>query len=103
MKVITNKNIVPGDVSAMVSGGIRVGTPALTSRRFAEEDLVKVVEFFDTVVKLALKIKVDTKGTKLKEFVSTMKSDAYMSEIAKLCHEVEKYAKQFPTTNGGSL
>ncbi|KAI8013397.1 hypothetical protein LOK49_LG05G03172 [Camellia lanceoleosa] len=87
----------------MVSGGIRMGTPALTSRSFAEEDLVNVVEFFDATVKLALKIKADTKGTKLKEFVSTMKSDAYMSEIAKLFHEVEEYAKQFPTTDGGSL
>ncbi len=27
-----NKNTVPGDVSAMVPGGIRMGTPALTSR-----------------------------------------------------------------------
>lgn len=36
-------------------------------------------------------------GTKLKDFVSTMKSDAHMSEIAKLRLEVEDYAKQFPT------
>ncbi|KAI8013836.1 hypothetical protein LOK49_LG05G03140, partial [Camellia lanceoleosa] len=90
----TLQNTVPGDVSAMVPGGILMGTPALTSRGFAEEDFVKVAEFFDSDVKLALKIKADTKGTKLKEFVSTMKSDAY---IAKLCHEVEEYAKQFPT------
>lgn len=36
-------------------------------------------------------------GTKLKDFVSTMKSDAHMSEIAKVRVEVEDYAKQFPT------
>ncbi|KAF5955172.1 hypothetical protein HYC85_008028 [Camellia sinensis] len=106
----TLQNTVPRDVSAMVPGG----THGLTSRGFAEEDFVKVAEFFDSAVKLALKIKADTKEickwkqfytylhicpilkpeTKLKEFVSTMKSDAY---IAKLCHEVEEYAKQFPT------
>lgn len=28
----TNKNTVPGDVSAMMPGGIRMGAPALTSR-----------------------------------------------------------------------
>ncbi|KAI7979845.1 hypothetical protein LOK49_Contig235G00004 [Camellia lanceoleosa] len=95
--IAANKNTVPGDVSAMVPGGIRMGTPALTSRGFAEEDFVKVAEFFDAAVKLALKIKADTEGPKLKDFVSTMKSDAHMSEIAKLCHEVEEYAKQFPT------
>ncbi|KAL6983093.1 glycine hydroxymethyltransferase [Sarracenia purpurea var. burkii] len=71
------------------------GTPALTSRGFTEVDFVKVAEFFDASVKLALKIKADAKGTKLVDFVSTMKSDAHMSEIAKLRHEVEEYAKQF--------
>jgi glycine hydroxymethyltransferase len=37
-------------------------------------------------------------GKKLKDFVATMKSDVHIqSEIAKLRHEVEEYAKQFPT------
>lgn len=38
------------------------GTPALTSRGFIEEDFVKVAEFFDAAVKLALKVKAETKG-----------------------------------------
>lgn len=38
------------------------GTPALTSRGFVEEDFVKVAEFFDGAVKLAVKIKGQTKG-----------------------------------------
>ncbi|KAL9245906.1 hypothetical protein vseg_019504 [Gypsophila vaccaria] len=95
--IAANKNTVPGDVSAMVPGGIRMGTPALTSRGFIEEDFVKVAEFFDASVKLALKIKADAKGTKLKDFVATLQSDGYQSEITKLRHEVEEYAKQFPT------
>lgn len=37
-------------------------------------------------------------GTKLKDFVTTMQSSAdFQSEIAKLRHDVEEYAKQFPT------
>lgn len=38
------------------------GTPALTSRGFIERDFVKVAEFFDAAVKLALKIKADAQG-----------------------------------------
>ncbi|XVF64934.1 hypothetical protein PTKIN_Ptkin09bG0206300 [Pterospermum kingtungense] len=96
--IAANKNTVPGDVSAMVPGGIRMGTPALTSRGFVEEDFEKVADFFDTAVKLALKIKAETEGTKLKDFVATLQSDANIqSEIAKLRKEVEEYAKQFPT------
>ncbi|KAE8716301.1 Serine hydroxymethyltransferase 2 [Hibiscus syriacus] len=96
--IAANKNTVPGDVSAMVPGGIRMGTPALTSRGFVEEDFEKVADFFDAAVKLALKIKAETKGTKLKDFVATLESDTnFQSEIAKLRKEVEEYAKQFPT------
>ncbi|KAK1292844.1 hypothetical protein QJS10_CPB17g02456 [Acorus calamus] len=97
--IAANKNTVPGDVSAMVPGGIRMGTPALTSRGFAEEDFAKVADYFDAAVKIALKIKSETKGgTKLKDFVATMQTNASIqSEIVKLRHEVEEYAKQFPT------
>ncbi|KAK8681685.1 hypothetical protein V6N13_054087 [Hibiscus sabdariffa] len=96
--IAANKNTVPGDVSAMVPGGIRMGTPALTSRGFIEEDFEKVADCFDAAVKLALKIKAETKGTKLKDFVATLESDTnFQSEIAKLRQEVEEFAKQFPT------
>ncbi|KAF5939681.1 hypothetical protein HYC85_023940 [Camellia sinensis] len=59
----TLQNTVPGDAFDMVPGGILMGTPALTSRGFAEENFVKVVEFFDAAVKLALTIKAGTKGS----------------------------------------
>ncbi|KAH7520401.1 hypothetical protein FEM48_Zijuj08G0140000 [Ziziphus jujuba var. spinosa] len=96
--IAANKNTVPGDVSAMVPGGIRMGTPALTSRGFVEEDFAKVAKFFDAAVKLAVKVKGETKGTKLKDFVTTLQSASHIqSEISKLRHDVEEYAKQFPT------
>ena len=40
----TNKNTVPGDVSAMTPGGIRMGAPALTTRGFTEDDFEKVID-----------------------------------------------------------
>ncbi|XP_023538367.1 serine hydroxymethyltransferase 2, mitochondrial-like isoform X3 [Cucurbita pepo subsp. pepo] len=74
--IAANKNTVPGDVSAMVPGGIRMGTPALTSRGFLEADFVKVAEFFDEALKLALKIKAaEPKGAKLKDFEATVQSN----------------------------
>ena len=96
--IAANKNTVPGDVSAMVPGGIRMGTPALTSRGFVEEDFAKVAEFFDAAVNIAVKIKAETKGTKLKDFLTTMESTPYFqSEIKNLKQDVEEYAKKFPT------
>lgn len=42
-----------------------LGTPALTSRGFLEDDFVKVAEFFDAAVTLAVKIKAETKGVQI--------------------------------------
>jgi glycine hydroxymethyltransferase len=50
--IAANKNTIPGDVSAMTPGGIRMGTPALTTRGFTEEDFEKVAVFFDRAVSI---------------------------------------------------
>lgn len=46
--ITVNKNMVPfDDKSPFVTSGIRVGTPAITTRGLKEEDMVKVVDFID--------------------------------------------------------
>lgn len=45
--ITVNKNSVPGDKSAIIPGGVRIGTPALTTRGFKEDDFVKVADFLD--------------------------------------------------------
>lgn len=45
--IACNKNTVPGDKSALVPGGVRLGSPALTSRGFVEADFDKVAEFVE--------------------------------------------------------
>ena len=40
--VAANKNTVPGDKSAMKPGGLRMGTPAMTTRGFSAEDFKRV-------------------------------------------------------------
>ncbi len=46
--ITINKNMVPFDTqSPMVTSGMRIGTPAITSRGMVEKDVVKVVELID--------------------------------------------------------
>lgn len=45
--IAANKNTVPGDKSALVPGGLRMGAPALTSRGFTEKDFKQVARFVD--------------------------------------------------------
>ena len=49
--ITINKNMVPFDSrSAFQTSGIRIGTPAVTSRGFIEKDMVDIVELIDTVL-----------------------------------------------------
>ena len=49
--ITLNKNMVPFDSrSAFLTSGLRVGTPAVTSRGFKEEDVVKMVDLIDEVL-----------------------------------------------------
>ena len=54
---IVNKNTVPGDKSAMVPSGIRMGTPALTTRGMDEADMAVVADFFARGVQVAADLK----------------------------------------------
>jgi glycine hydroxymethyltransferase len=49
--ITLNKNAVPFDTqSPMITSGIRVGTPAITTRGFVEADCVQVVEWIDKIL-----------------------------------------------------
>jgi len=49
--ITVNKNTIPGDPqSAFVTSGIRIGTPAVTTRGFAESEMEKVADCIDTVL-----------------------------------------------------
>lgn len=45
INIACNKNTVPGDKSALNPSGIRLGTPALTTRGLEEKDIEQVVDF----------------------------------------------------------
>lgn len=50
--ITINKNMVPFDTqSPMVTSGIRIGTPAITTRGLKEKDVLKVVDLIDEVLK----------------------------------------------------
>jgi glycine hydroxymethyltransferase len=49
--ITVNKNMVPfDDKSPFVTSGIRVGTPAITTRGLVETDMITVVDFVDEVI-----------------------------------------------------
>jgi len=96
--IASNKNTIPGDTSALTPGGIRMGSPALTSRGFVEEDFVKVADFFDRAVSIAKKLKDSAGGKKLKDFRKMCEVGPSVDpELEALRNEVMEFACTFPT------
>merc|ERR1719476_352564 len=93
--IVLNKNTIPGDKSAMNPNGLRVGTPAMTSRGLVEEDFVRVGEFIGEAVDIAADVQKQS-GPKLVDFRRVLKGSP-PSRILDLKKEVEKFASQFPT------
>lgn len=73
--ITVNKNMVPFDTqSPFVTSGIRVGTPAITTRGLLEEDMPKIVDLIDQVI-------------------VNYKDEAILKEIGK---KVKKMMKDYP-------
>lgn len=96
--IASNKNTVPGDTSALNPGGIRMGTPALTTRGFMEEDFAKVAHFFDRAVNIAVKLKSTEQGKKMKGFREMcLLGPSVDPDLVQLREEVSEFASAFPT------
>lgn len=49
--ITVNKNMVPfDDKSPFVTSGMRIGTPAITTRGMVESDMIKIVDLIDSVI-----------------------------------------------------
>jgi len=92
--ITLNKNTLVGDRNAFNPGGVRIGTPALTSRGFKESDFVKVAGFLHRALGIARDIQ--SKGPadeKLAQFIERAHGNP---EIAALRAEVQVFARSFP-------
>lgn len=91
--ITLNKNAVPGDLSALSPGGVRIGAPALTSRGFKESDFKEVGLFLHRAVEIAVSIQ-KVSGKKLEDFRAAL--DKNPPELHKLEEDVTTFAKKFP-------
>ena len=96
--ITLNKNTVPGEkVSPFYPSGIRLGTPALTSRGMKEKDMVKVAGFIKRVLAIVKDYPLPKEQADRKEFLKDVKKKfAKNPELLKIRKEVEKFSKKFP-------
>jgi len=80
--IIVNRNLIPGDPQKPdVTSGIRIGSPAITTRGMAEPEVAQIVNLMDTAM-------LHNKNNDILEQVS--------QEVADLCRIFPVY-KMIPT------
>ncbi|KAK6539599.1 glycine hydroxymethyltransferase shm1 [Orbilia ellipsospora] len=94
--VASNKNTVPGDKSAMKPGGLRLGSPAMTTRGFNEGDFERVAEIVDRAVVIAKEVEESTGKTKIKEFTEELGDGGKVDSLVKLREDVRSWVRDFP-------
>jgi len=94
--IACNKNTVPGDKSALNPSGIRLGTPALTTRGLLETDIDMVVDFIDRALQLSKEITAIS-GPKLVDYKRIIEEDQTLkAKVKALREEVERFSNKFP-------
>merc|ERR1711862_121782 len=86
-----NRNAVHGDVSALSPGGVRIGSPAMTTRGRGIEEFKKIGEFLDRCAQIALAVQKE-KGKKLVDFEKGLVDNKDLDALRK---EVEEWAIKF--------
>lgn len=104
--IAANKNTVPGDRSALVPGGLRMGTPAMTTRGFTENDFVRVADIVDRAVTIAVRLDKVVRAAakeagekspgKLKLFLNHVGNGDTDTEIVQLRSEVSDWVGTYP-------
>ena len=94
--ITLNKNSIFGDRSAVSPGGVRVGTPALTTRGFDEKAFVAVAGLLHRAAQLAVEVQrsLVAPANMLKDFNAALKGKH--AELAALRADVSALATSFP-------
>jgi glycine hydroxymethyltransferase len=92
--ISVNKNTVPKDTSALNPSGIRIGTPAMTSRGFMEEDMEFTANILNDCAKLC-KVISDEVGPAPIDAFATFCEDRYYAAIHTLKRIVNNYCNKF--------
>ena len=94
-RITLNKNTVPGDKSAINPSGLRVGTPAMTSRGATEEDFIQIGKFIVQAIDITAELVRSNHQLKnISDFINVAKSNP---QVTKLRSQVESFSSKFPT------
>merc|ERR1712232_270225 len=90
--ITLNKNCVPGDKSAITPGGVRIGAPAMTTRKLDESDFEQIAVFLHEALVIAQHVQSQS-GPKLADFVKHLEGNELVKELKE---KVNAFSTSFP-------
>jgi glycine hydroxymethyltransferase len=96
--ITVNKNTIPGEpASPFYPSGIRLGTPALTTRGMKEKDMVKIAAWIKRALEEIRGMDLPKEQDKRKDFLKEAKIKLKANNnLKKIRKEIEEYASKFP-------
>lgn len=97
-EISVNKNSIVGDTSAVTPGGVRIGTPAATTRGMGETEMLVLAGFLHRAVVLGQLCQGSEAmggSKKLKDFTAALEAH-FAAEVTQLREDVESFASAFP-------
>lgn len=96
--IIVNKNAVPNDkMPPFYPSGIRLGTPAITTRGMKEKDMVKIAYWINRVVKECPRINLPKTKKSRAIFWNKFKKDfAKNKKLLAIAREIKSFCVKFP-------
>lgn len=91
VRITLNKNAVPRDTSALAPGGVRVGSPAMTTRGAGPEHFKQIAEFLHTCVEIAIEIQ-NQVGSKINDFIAAIPGNPRIQDLKE---QVYNFSTQF--------
>ena len=97
--IVVNRNTVPYDTaSPFYPSGLRLGTPAITTRGMKEKEIDKISSWIDAVLKHLGVKEIPEDKEKRKEYLDKFKSEVEKdSLLKKIAQEVKILCQKFPT------
>ena len=94
VNISINKNAVFGDKSPLSPGGIRLGTSAMTTRGFGEEDMKRLANLLNDLIIFALEVQ-EKYGKKLVDFKKGLCEEENKTKLESIKFEIEMWVQSY--------